>query len=97
MQPVSGYEPISVSGTAAATQVVRPRAAVLHSIFIPATSAGTLEFHNTSTATGTAAANLLFTLDNAQSDPRPIELDMNFNQGITVVVSGDTDCVVLVG
>lgn len=97
MQPVSGYSPVAVSGTAAGTTVVSSHDAVLHSIFIPASSAGTLEFHNSATAAGAGTANLVFTLDNAQSDPDPIVLDMQFNRGITVILSGATDCIVMVG
>lgn len=98
-QPVAGFEPLRVAGTAAGTTVVLDRNGVLGSVFCGVPTAGTVAFHESKTAAGAAAGNLLFTMDMNQSAGTALDSSTNnhFNwdvNGLTVIVSGTTDFVV---
>lgn len=94
MQPVSGYKFTNV--VAAGTTVLKDMNAVLHSVVLPGTYVGSIEFYDSATAAGTAASNLIYTmglpLTNAYKD---IQFDAQCRNGLTYVATGTPTVTVL--
>lgn len=76
-----------VSG--AGTTLVNENSGVLHSIFVPVSTAGTLDFYDSATKAGTSATNLILgTFPTIQGTPLLWNLDWNLKNGLVVVASG---------
>lgn len=95
MQPVDGHEWQRISGTAAGTTNVLTRKGNFAGVFVPLAKTGTATFYDQNA--GTSAATLMFEISNAiaGSVPPYREVNARVKNGLTVVVGGTTDLVVL--
>lgn len=98
MQPQSGYGYNHLSGTAAGTTVVFARSGTFHGITFGLSKTGTIDVYDSATAAGTAAGNLVLSVDNAINAgnlPSTLAVDAGLKNGLTVLQSGTTDVVIL--
>lgn len=73
----------------AGTTLITENSGVFHSIFIPVSTAGTIDFYDTNTKAGTAASNLILgTLPTIQGTPILWDFDWNLKNGLVIVTSG---------
>lgn len=73
----------------AGTTLITETSGVLHSVFVPVSTAGTIDFYDTNTKAGTAASNLILgTFPTIQGTPLLWEFDWNLKKGLVIVTSG---------
>ena len=95
-QPVSGDSFTRIS--AAGSVVVSNNNTVLKRVIIPGTYVGTVEFYDSTTVAGTAAANNIFTMGlPVTSIPQSFEVNANCRNGLVYAASGTPTVTVLWG
>lgn len=96
MQLPEGAQYYRISGTAAGTTVIKPSKTALYGIVIGQTKTGTVTFYDN--ATGTASGGLMDVVNataGAGAIPTSIEVGARLRNGLTVVVGGTTDMLVM--
>ena len=89
-QGISGYEYKTFA--AAGTTVCRVGPGVLHNLFIPVGTTGTVALYDSATAAGTASTNLIFTIPSIQGTPQNYVWDWQFRNGLVSVNTGNQNC-----
>lgn len=97
MQPVSGNQYTQISGTAAGTTVVSPAPVSTFSrVVFNQNQTGTVTFYDSATAAGSAATNLITTMNNnVGSIPTSVEVGLRTKNGLIAVVGGTTNFTVV--
>lgn len=96
-QPVSYGQAIRISGTAAASQLIRDRSAAVVRVIVPTTKTGTIDIYDASGTAGTAASNFIMSIQNTGgSIPTSADLGFTTRNGLVAVKGGTTDLVLVV-
>jgi hypothetical protein len=96
MSATSSNAYLRVSGTAAGTTVVLDHAGNVDRLIFGSNKTGTVSFYDVATAAGSAAGNLIMTVQNT-SGTMPISTECGFGvkRGLIAVTGGTTDVVVV--
>lgn len=92
LQPVSGYQWSTISGTAAGTTTLKDSQAMLARVIIPASATGTVTFYDSSS--GTSSSNFEIVNDTVDF-PTTIELGVQMRNGLTYAVGGTTNMIAI--
>jgi len=85
-----------LAGTAAGTSVVLDRNGSLERVIFNQNQTGTVTFYDVATAAGSAAGNLITTMNNnVGSIPTSVEVGARVRYGLVAVVGGTTDFTVV--
>lgn len=95
MQLPEGAQYYRVAGTTAGTTVIKAEKTALYNIVIGQTKTGTVTFYDN--ASGTASGYLMDVINSAAAGGLPVSLVINarLRKGLTVVVGGTTDMLVM--
>lgn len=93
MQPVSGYQWTNISGTAAGTATVSPRACTLYSVVIPSTKTGTVTIYDNGAGAGSGKS--IEIVNDTVDFPTTVHLGIQMRNGITAISGGTTGLTVV--
>lgn len=88
----TGYQWSVISGTAVGTATLTSRSTFVKSLFLPASATGTIALCDSSSGTSTTSITVV---NDTVDFPTLIPLEINFKEGLSYVVSGTTNAVLI--